>query len=79
MCSCFCVLKSDIFIVDIYFGWGITVSFFYYSIDECNKILKEIGIEEKYWLGFRKNRRLIEQTIEFECDENRTLFLKTSS
>ena len=30
------------------------------SIDECNKILKEIGIEEKYWLGFRKNRRLIE-------------------
>lgn len=29
------------------------------SIDECNEILKELGIEEKYWLGTyaRKNRR----------------------
>lgn len=28
------------------------------SIDECNEILKELGIEEKYWLGTyaRKNR-----------------------
>lgn len=29
------------------------------SIDECNEILKELGIEEKYWLGTyaRKNGR----------------------
>lgn len=28
------------------------------SVDECNEILKELGIEEKYWLGTyaRKNR-----------------------
>lgn len=28
------------------------------SIDECNEILKELGIEEKYWLGTyaRKNK-----------------------